>query len=103
MDYIDDEDFVRSWVNERMSKKGKIVLRQELFKKGINKDLIEKCLEDIDDIKEYENAREIINSKKKFKDINDKNESFKKIISHLVRRGFTYDVAKKVFEEQYKK
>lgn len=101
--YINDEDFTKLWIKERMSQKGKVVLRQELFKKGIDKKIIEELLDNVDNDSEYKAAKELIEKKKEFQKDFEKKEAFKKIGGFLLRRGFRYDIVKKIIDLKTKK
>jgi len=101
--YIDDEDFAKLWIKERMSQKGKIVLRQELLKKGIDKKLIEDMLEGINTDSELQAAKELVDKKRGFQRDFEREEAYKKIGGFLLRRGFNYDTVKKIIELKTKK
>lgn len=63
---VDDEDFVSRWIIERAAYKGlgKIRLRSELIRKGLEKSLIDSKLSELyDDELEYERALDISEKK----------------------------------------
>lgn len=98
--FINDLKFISWWVESRnyFRPKSKIVLIQELRQKGINNDLIVDYFEDnVQD--ELSLATKIITKKiKKYKGLSSK-EQFAKIVSSLMRSGFSYQTAKSAFEE----
>lgn len=102
--FINDEKFIEWWVEQRsyFKPKGIFVLRRELLNKGIVKELIDDFFEKngTDEFKLAKNA--ILKKEKFFKKIDEK-ERYKKTIDFLIRRGFSYTLAKKAFAECFKK
>jgi regulatory protein len=97
--FVDDSEFARMWVGTRFSGRSKKALSFEMKQKGISKEIIEEALADIDFDKEYEAALELVKKRAKYKGL-DRNEAYKKIAPFLSRRGYNYDVIKKVINEQ---
>lgn len=104
---IDDERFVKFWVESRMhlNPVGDIVLRRELKEKGINDSLIEAALDvkaaTHDEYKvAFDMARERFERLKKL----DKSKAMKRLYDFLMRRGFKYENVQKILEDltQYK-
>lgn len=86
--YLDDEKFVRFYIENKNVKKGISLkkIRLELSKKGVNSALIEEVLaenprDETDEIKKI-----IARKRKKYDD--------EKLISYLVRQGFDYQQSK---------
>jgi regulatory protein len=96
--FIDDEDFANMWVRSRGDGRGARALAFELKRKGIDPLTIESALAGIDKDKEFKSALELVESKSKYKGL-DRNEAYKKVGGFLSRRGFSYDIIKKVIEE----
>lgn len=96
--YISDRDFAKSWVASRLLGRSKKALRIELVKKGVNKEIIEESLSDIDSETEYKNALNLVKSKRKYQNLT-RDEAYKKVGGFLSRRGYSYDVIKKVINE----
>lgn len=90
-DYINDERFAQWWVENRNQRKGTSImkLQQELQQKGINRETINKILEDSDrnDITEI---KKIIAKKARLY------PDEQKLIVYLQRQGFRYDDIKSV-------
>ena len=84
---IDDPAFAGWWVEQRSTfrPKGKIALKSELKQKGIAPEIIEKELEEIDELSLAQKAL----ARKKFK-------STQKLITFLSYRGFSWQTIKKV-------
>lgn len=93
---IDDLEFAKTFINSRKnySGKSKKLIYSELIKKGVNNNIVENLIETT--LSDYDVA--IKNVLKKLPrwqhlDVNSKN---KKIYEFLTRRGFDYEVVKKV-------
>ena len=96
---LNDETFSSQWVQTRMKKYGPVRLSQELRKKGINQNTARTAMEQISGDQEIENA--VLLAQKKLrtekKDIS-KVKLFQHITSFLIRRGFSWETAKKAYE-----
>ncbi len=104
--YLDDRNFARAWVEDRMNfnPKAPRVLRIELKQKGISDNIIENTLSDIN--KRY-NFTQIAyglakNRFKVLRSVHDAKKKKKRIFDYLIRRGFKfstiYEVLNKVFK-----
>lgn len=97
MELINDEAFAVEYIQR--SKKGKKAVYLELLKKGIARNLIEEALSEKSDDEEVENAKSLA---EKIIKRNEKETSVvvkKKIYEGLSRRGFSYDVYKKIIHK----
>lgn len=99
VDLINDEKFAESWASLRLANKpmGKYLLKQELFRKGLKKELIEDVIKkSFEDEKEVELAVKLLERRKKlFNNLEDRKVQ-KKLADFLLRRGFSYHVVNKV-------
>lgn len=97
---IDDLKFIEWWVRQRSSfkPKGQMVLTRELLGKGVASEKI----------KDYFNNQPLDEHKLAYKTLLNKKKYFsgfegfskkKKAIDYLLRRGFSWQVSKNVFEE----
>lgn len=88
--FIDDTEFAKWFVEQReeFRPRSKKALYYELMQKGIDRDLIEKTLEDHS---EEEAIKKIISRKTHLPP--------QKLISYLLSQGFSYDEVKKAIEE----
>jgi len=109
LNYLNDLEFARSWVDERMKSKprGQALLRHELMSKGIDKGIIDSVIaEFIQPEDEYRMAKGIADQRLKHKGEEDIDRLKKRIHDYLVRRGFAYDVVdqvlREIFEERRK-
>jgi regulatory protein len=92
---VNDQDFASQWVENRVQFKprGKRALSSELFQKGINNEIIEDALAELD---EEELAFKCARSRiRRFTGLEEK--AFQKKLSGLLtRRGFPYHITKDV-------
>ena len=97
---VDDLSFAKNWVDSRIRihAKSLTVIRQELFQKGINKDIIEEVLSKIDSSFEESKAVMLVNKKLKTFSGLELEKRQKKLIGFLVRRGFGWDLSRRVVE-----
>ena len=97
--FINDYNYATSKVNIFISNgKSKIFIKNYLFKKGIDKKLSSQIFEELNDEDanwEIKSAR-IFARKKNIKKNNNNNE---KNLSKMARAGFSYEIAKKILEE----
>ncbi len=97
---IDDYEFASAFVRDRISNspRGKVLLRRELWKKGIRKEIIEKVLREYfkEEDQELALARELSQKRKRRYHGLEKNVAKRRMMSFLLRRGFSYDIVKQV-------
>lgn len=99
--FINDFEFAKFWIEQRSKFKRKPirVIEYELNQKGINKDIVEEILGEFD-IKELdlENAKKLAARKLDFYRGLDPKKRREKVTGFLLRRGFSYDVVKKILD-----
>ena len=83
--YINDETFARNFVSQ-YSNKSKRELKNKLYLKGINKNIIDEVVNDIDPDKEIEVAGRLAEKYMRNKTIDKK--SLSNLYSYLLRKGF---------------
>lgn len=95
--YINDQDFAEMWVRNRMllSPKSERVLRLELVKKGIDKQIIDNVLVSLTEQDMLDSIIDVINKKLRQQKFRDK----QKLTESLSRQGYNYGLIKKAFEE----
>ena len=93
--YLDDRRFAEWYVENRFVKKGvsRKRLRMELMKKGVATEIIDEVLDGRDDEKEL---RKMIARKR------SKYDDPQKLVAYLCRQGFSYDLVRKLVEEDEK-
>lgn len=86
---IDDENFARRFAGEMINFKnyGKKRVESELYRRGVERDIIDKVLAEFD-IDNEEKIREII--KRKYYPVSDDKKEVAKIINALMRQGYSY-------------
>ncbi len=101
--FLDDVKFAFSFARSRIVKKpmGARLLRQELWRKGLKPEIIDKALTEAYSAKRQEDiARELVESKKdRYKDL-DENKQKKRLNDFLLRRGFDWEIVKEVIAEK---
>lgn len=103
---INDARFAKDWVEARRKskQKGKIALKQELYQKGIDREIIEEVISGQVTVDSDERiAHQALEKKlKSWKNLPDM-EAKKKAYEYLMRKGFEYSVVKDVVEKYLKK
>lgn len=97
--YLDDLTFARSYIRDRanLGKYGTVRIKRELLQKGIEKEVIEELLqEEINAETESETARQLAEKKLKSCKEDMPSVKYRKIIGVLLRKGYPYDIARKV-------
>lgn len=93
--FIDDERYVQSFIRGKVGIKqwGKQKIRTSLMQKGINKELIDKYIEDITPQQYTENLQTSI---RKWTQSHGEitKENITKLYRHLLSKGYTYDEIK---------
>ena len=94
--YLDDEKFAKFYVENFRAKKGvsERKLREDLKKKGVSSEIIEKTLENSERNPEEEIKKIILKKKKRYK-------TKEKLLLYILRQGFDYDLAKKMIEKSF--
>lgn len=90
--FIDDEKFAKSWIDSRIRKPLSLeVIRLELIQKGIDRDIIEKFINEKKSVfNETKALQELINARfNKLTEKKEYREIRQKLFSYFVRRGFS--------------
>ena len=96
-DLLSDGRFAGQWAESRLRKYGKSRIARELQGKGVGKEDIKKALDALPEEEEYRRAAaQAQKLKRKFP------HDPKKLIQALMRRGYSYSLAKKAAEEAAK-
>jgi len=98
--YVDDEAFARSWLNhrERLRPRGARGLTHELRQKGVEREIIDDVLTELD---EEASAWAAIEGKIHRWRGSDQMALQKKIMGFLSRRGFAYDTIRKTCQKAW--
>jgi len=98
--YVNDSEFARWWVEQRQTHKprGLQLIRSELYQKGVSREIIDQVLpkdEESEIERALETARKKLRSYKNLKPLEFK----QKMSQYLVRRGFSWEVIKEMFDQ----
>lgn len=101
---LNDLEFAKAWVLSRGKKKGSNLLKVELFKKGIGRETVEQVLSIKDQVLSEGQVAQMLLEKRLPRLIALPHlEQKQKALEFLVRRGFSYTIAKEVVEKLLKK
>ena len=98
--FLDDSEFCSQWIHYRSTGKyGINRIRQELRRKGVDEHIVSESLDSISSDDQLFQATEIARKKRQLiKKDSDPYKAKGKIIQSLVRRGFSWDIAKKAWD-----
>jgi len=100
LDQVNDKEFAKWWIEQRQRFKprGSRAIRVELLQKGIDREMVRELLDEKNTVSEEELAIRValkkIQSYKRLVRV----EFMDKMAQHLARRGFSWDVVKKVVD-----
>ena len=100
--YIDDELFAEMWAKFRLQNKpiGRYKLNQELRLKGIKQDIIQKVIDKTyEEMDELTLAHNLIKEKIVSSEIKNIWINPKKIYNFLLRRGFSTEISRNIYNE----
>jgi regulatory protein len=99
---LNDHEFASAWIRDRLSNnlRGKALLKQELYKKGIKEEIIKKILKEYfaDETEELNLAKRLLEKRKRRYENLESNVAKRRISDFLLRRGFSYDIVKQVLK-----
>ena len=87
--YLDDEEYVRRYIEKNANKKSKKQMTGELYQKGITAEILDRGFEDMP-VNEEEQILAIA-KKRGFDAKMSSPEEKRKLFSYLARKGFSYD------------
>jgi regulatory protein len=95
-DLINDVEFAAAWVRERLAHKprGKKLLKQELWKKGIKKEIIDQVTEELCKDENKAASKLLEKIKRRYRNL-EPQVARRRMLSLLLRRGFSYEIARK--------
>ncbi len=85
--YLDDERYARTFIRFHQTERSKMRLKSDLIKRGVSKDVIERCIEEEFSSDEKAQIRALLEKKGFSQSEADRNES-RKMYQFLMRRGF---------------
>lgn len=96
--FINDNNYTKMYVKDKIASQGKQKIKYSLIRKGISSDIIDNVIEEIRDDDEKEVAFEL--AKKKYKSLlrseKDRYKLWNKLCRYLVVRGYDYSISKDV-------
>lgn len=97
--FLDDKEFINYLVTSRTRTKvkGIFAIKQELYRFGVDKELVDEYFANTK-INEDQLAEKVLLSRWKIIKNLPKQKRFEKAISFLQRRGFNYDISRKIIE-----
>jgi regulatory protein len=96
--FLDDARFAEQYVQSRQKRKGKIALKLELRRKGIDEELAETTLAELSDDTQLETALGLLQKQLPRLQTGDAHKRYGKAYAFLARRGFTSDVIRKTLD-----
>lgn len=95
---INDEEFAKAWMESRTRKYGLNRVKQELFSKGLGREVIEQVMDQPRGQDQEQLAKKLLQKKiERWKNLPNL-EFRKKAYEYLLRRGFEYSVVKDIVE-----
>jgi|SRR3990167_8713981 len=102
--FLDDEAFTKWWIRQRTEfrPKSKRIIQIELLQKGVTKEIIDRFTkeEEATAVSDIDQAKKLIESRKRRFAHLDKKERRQKMIEYLARRGFDWDTIRKSVDEK---
>ncbi len=94
-DLVNDHEFATAWIKERLAYKprGKRLLRQELWKKGIQKEIIDRAIQELCRSEETPALEVLQKARRRYQKLEPK-VARRRMLGLLLRRGFSYETAK---------
>lgn len=97
--YIDDENYVKTYIELRGNKEGPKLIKTKLIKKGIDISLIEEYLDNFNEEDSINNlARRVINTSKNL----NKQQIKQRVIRSLLTKGYNYNLVNKIVDDLLK-
>jgi regulatory protein len=99
---VDDQAFARSWVQSRQPGKGlaRRALAQELRRKGVDDDVAQVALDEVDPDDEVEAARALVRAKLRSLRSLDHDKATRRLVGMLARKGHSPSVCYRVVREE---
>ncbi len=101
--FINDVDFTKWWIEQRTKfrPKAQRLIKLELLRKGIAKDLIEEILQDktVETETDLDKAKKIAQKKLLRYKNEEPHKKYEKMVRFLASRGFNWDTIKEVVDQ----
>lgn len=96
--FVDDEAYAQGYVRAREPRKGKLALRQELLRKGVEEETVEGVLEPLGEAAQADRAEELLRKHAWRFRKEDPRKNRAKAFAFLARRGFAGGAAAEALE-----
>lgn len=98
--YLNDEEFSISYIKDKqyLNKLGSKRIKYELINKGVSKDIIDEVLQ-VNPEYEFNIALDLANKKLSSYKNDDRNSIYRKLGGFLQRKGYPFDIIKKVLDQ----
>jgi regulatory protein len=98
-DLVNDHEFATAWIKERLAYKprGRRLLRQELWKKGIQKDVIDRAVEELCRDENQSALKVLKKAERRYRNLEPK-VARRRMMGLLTRRGFSYETIKEALK-----
>jgi regulatory protein len=99
---VDDAAFAKEWVEQRQSGRGlaRRALAQELRRKGIEDEVAQEALDEIDEDDELAAARMLVRAKLRSVSTLEREKAVRRLVGMLARKGHSSSVAFRVVKEE---
>ncbi len=97
--FLDDARYAENYIQSRQRHKGKIALKQELRRKGVDEKLVEGALVELDDENQLEHAVTLLQKQLPRLQRDEERKRYGKAYAFLARKGFTSDIIRQVLEK----
>jgi len=100
---IDDAAFVKYWLENRaqFNPRGQVALRQELRRKGVEREVIDAALDELDHDDEQAAVRSALAKADRYRQL-PRDEFAQKLGAYLARRGFNYETVREAVAEAWR-
>ena len=99
--YIDDERFARNFIRAYQQSRSRLRISQDLLGKGINRDLIDRCLAEEYEVSETDQIRELLRRKGYDRGARDRKQQ-DKMYRFLMQRGYrSEDIRRALWREDF--
>jgi regulatory protein len=98
--YVDDERYARAFVRDkiRYNKWGRRKVEQALWQKGIDEDIRQRVLGEVDDEEYLDVLRPLLKQKRRSTKAASDYELNQKLVRFALGRGFTYDIIRQCLD-----
>lgn len=97
--YVNDEQYARDFLEMRKSYAGSYKLKADLYRRGINSEIIDTVLSEIDTDNQYEELKAMCEKKNNQSEGLTNEKKYNRVMSFLLRKGYNFADVKKAMAE----